>query len=87
MGLPLGPAALLMSGIAQFSSNDYYQIYKEIRELNPTVADVSLTQSGAFQPRTPFFAAPEQLNNQKRLIDPNNTGIPRTIRIGLRVIL
>ena len=33
------------------------------------LTDVSLTRTGAFQPRTPFFAAPEQLNNQKRLID------------------
>lgn len=33
------------------------------------LAAVSLTQTWAAQPGTPFYAAPEQLNNQKRLID------------------
>lgn len=38
-----GPAALLRTGIGKFDTNDHYQVYKEIQDLNPTIADISLT--------------------------------------------
>ena len=37
------PIALLRSEIGQVDPNDYYQVYSEIKELDPTVAEVSLT--------------------------------------------
>jgi len=38
-----GPSALLRSGVGTIDTNNNYEVYKEIKELNPTVADIALT--------------------------------------------
>ncbi len=38
-----GPSALLRSGVGKIDTNNNYEIYKEIKELNPIVADIALT--------------------------------------------